>query len=150
MKLEQVHVRMFRNILDSTPVAIQGDVTCLVGKNESGKTAFLQALWRLNPARLKPTFSIPDHYPAWLEKRHRMEGKDLDSEEPVEAVFRWENADQQVVAARFGDGCGTWWTAKACQAIRRDLYLEPRLRRKKKHFRISSQNQASRRISASL
>jgi len=33
-----------------------------------------------------------------------MEGKDLDSEEPVEAVFRWEKADQQVVAARFGDG----------------------------------------------
>ena len=77
MKLKTVHARMFRNILDSTEVAIQPDVTCLVGKNESGKTAFLQALWRLRPARTNPKFSIPEQYPAWLEKRHRLEGQVL-------------------------------------------------------------------------
>lgn len=104
MKLKTVWVRMFRNILDSTEVTIQPNVTCLVGKNESGKTAFLQALWRLNPARVKPTFSVPDHYPAWLEKRHRLEGLDLEAVRPIEAMYVWEAADEQVVATKFGAG----------------------------------------------
>lgn len=66
MKLEKVQIKNFRNILDSGNVDIQSDVTCLVGKNESGKTAFLQALHRLNPVHKNVSFSIPDHYPAWL------------------------------------------------------------------------------------
>lgn len=104
MKLKQVRVRMFRNILDSTVVSIQPDITCLVGKNESGKTAFLQALWRIKPARTKQEFSIPDQYPAWLEKRHRNEGKDLARVQPAEAVFTWEDSDVMVVDERFGAG----------------------------------------------
>src|SRR5690242_16039706 len=36
MRLRNVRVRMFRNILDSTEVKIDEKVTCLVGKNESG------------------------------------------------------------------------------------------------------------------
>lgn len=104
MKLKKVRVRMFRNILDSTEVSIQSDVTCLVGKNESGKTAFLQALWRINPARLKPTFSVPDHYPAWLEKRHRNEGKDLEDFQPIEAIYSWDEVDRNAVDEQFGPG----------------------------------------------
>ena len=42
--------RMFRNILDSGQVELD-DVTCLVGKNEAGKSAIMQALHALNPAR---------------------------------------------------------------------------------------------------
>ena len=48
MKLVKVHIREFQSIQDSNEVRI-GDVTCLVGKNESGKTALLKALYRLNP-----------------------------------------------------------------------------------------------------
>lgn len=104
MKLKSVHVRMYRNILDSSEVIIQPDATCLVGKNESGKTAFLQALWRLNPARTKPTFSVPDHYPAWLEKRHRNEGQDLDKVLPVEALYVFEDGDTLAIEKLFGKG----------------------------------------------
>lgn len=107
MKLKSVSVRMFRNILNSTEVSIQPDVTCLVGKNESGKTAFLQALWRLRPARRTPAFSIPDHYPAWLEKRHRNEGKKLEDEKPVEVVFVWDDADLKLITESFGPGVVT-------------------------------------------
>jgi len=104
VKLRTVQVKMFRNILDSTEVAIEPKVTCLVGKNESGKTAFLQALWRLNPARLKPAFSIPDHYPAWLEKRHRNEGRVLEEVRAIQAVFEWEEPDRNAVEQVFGQG----------------------------------------------
>ncbi|HSY99634.1 MAG TPA: AAA family ATPase [Terriglobales bacterium] len=48
MKLKSVHVREYKSILDSTKFET-GDVTCLVGKNESGKTAVLEALSHLNP-----------------------------------------------------------------------------------------------------
>jgi predicted ATP-dependent endonuclease of OLD family len=47
MKLENVQITNFRCIDDSTPFAV-GQVTCLVGKNESGKTSVLHALTRLN------------------------------------------------------------------------------------------------------
>lgn len=36
MKLASVKIMSFRNFLDSTEFQIQPDVTCLVGKNESG------------------------------------------------------------------------------------------------------------------
>ncbi len=107
MKLKSVRTRMFRNILDSSEVKIQPDVTCLVGKNESGKTAFLQALWRLNPARMNPKFSVPDQYPAWLEKRHRIEGKNLDEVEPISVELEWEAADVKAVENKFGPGVTT-------------------------------------------
>ncbi len=104
MKVISVQVHMFRNILDSSEVQIQSDITCLVGKNESGKTAFLQALWRLNPARTETNFSIADHYPAWLEKRHRQDGKDLNEVRPIAVQLEWEPADLKQVQEKFGNG----------------------------------------------
>jgi predicted ATP-dependent endonuclease of OLD family len=95
---------MFRNILDSTKVEIDPKVTCLVGKNESGKSAFLTALWRLNPARTKQKFSVSDNYPAWLEKRHRNEGVDQDQVKVIEAEFEWEESDVKLIDEKFGEG----------------------------------------------
>ncbi|MEW4468485.1 AAA family ATPase [Parasphingorhabdus sp. JC815] len=43
MKLTNAHATNYRNIVDSGQVKIVG-TTCLVGKNEAGKTAFLKAL----------------------------------------------------------------------------------------------------------
>ena len=48
MKLRKVCVKNFKCVEDSMPFKV-GPITCLVGKNESGKTALLQALYRLNP-----------------------------------------------------------------------------------------------------
>jgi predicted ATP-dependent endonuclease of OLD family len=104
MKLRSVRVRRFRNILDSTEVKIEDKVTCLVGKNESGKSAFLHALWRLKPARVSPQFSIPDHYPAWLDKKHRNEGIDQSEVIPIEVSLEWEPADVKYVEKKFGPG----------------------------------------------
>lgn len=43
MKLIKAHATNYRNIIDSNEVDI-GQSTCLVGKNEAGKSAFLKAL----------------------------------------------------------------------------------------------------------
>jgi len=104
MKLVKTQVQHFRNILDSTEVDIQEDVTCLVGKNESGKTAFLEALRRLNPAQGNPKFVVGRHYPAWLEKRHRRQGKDPESVIAITAWFRLEETDIRRLAERLGKG----------------------------------------------
>ena len=108
MKLETVQIYHFKHVLDSTPVKIQPDITCLVGKNESGKSAFLEALRRLKPSRGGVKFASPAHYPAWLEKRHRREekanGRDLDDREPISATFTLEPDDFAAVGAKFGDG----------------------------------------------
>jgi recombinational DNA repair ATPase RecF len=76
LRLIEAQARNFKNFLDSASVQIQPNITCIVGKNESGKTAFLHALYRSNPARGNVKFSVLKQYPAWLEKLHRREGKD--------------------------------------------------------------------------
>ena len=47
MRLVKVRVREFKSVLDSNECGVS-DVTCLVGKNEAGNTAILQALYRLH------------------------------------------------------------------------------------------------------
>ena len=49
MILRAAVVQKFRSIEHSGIVRFEPDVTCLVGKNESGKTALLQALYQANP-----------------------------------------------------------------------------------------------------
>jgi hypothetical protein len=61
MKLTRARVTNYKSIDDSGWVNIE-NVTSLVGKNESGKTAFLQALKRLNPvAGVNPNFDLMDY-----------------------------------------------------------------------------------------
>ena len=44
MKLTKVRIKNFKSIQDSTEFDIDDQITCLVGKNQSGKTAILEAL----------------------------------------------------------------------------------------------------------
>jgi AAA15 family ATPase/GTPase len=101
VKLKKVHVSNFRNILD-TETEIQPDITCLVGKNESGKTAFLHALDRLNPQRTGAAFNVQYNYPAWLFKKHRQRGDDLEAFVPVTATFELEDGDRKAISDKFG------------------------------------------------
>ena len=48
MKLLSATIENFKCIEDSTEFSLD-QVTCLVGKNEAGKTALLEALYKLNP-----------------------------------------------------------------------------------------------------
>ena len=50
MELSKVRVQNYRSIEDSGKFEI-GDLTCLVGKNEAGKTALLSAMRGLKPSQ---------------------------------------------------------------------------------------------------
>jgi len=104
MRLKTVRVKTFRNILDSSPVEIENEVTCIVGKNESGKTALLHAMYRLNSARKNVSFSVPDQYPAWIEKRDQQSGIKLEEVCPIEAEFEFVGNEKQAIKDAFGEG----------------------------------------------
>ena len=102
MKLTGVRIKSFRNILDSTVIPVEGSVTCLVGKNESGKTAILEALYRLKPI-YQAGFRDIDDYPRWLLAEHRRSG-DIEKATPVEATFQLEPGDVDAIEAIGGKG----------------------------------------------
>lgn len=63
MKLVKAHATNYRNIIDSNEVHI-AQSTCLVGKNEAGKSAFLKALECLRSTDEKFTkYSKVENYP---------------------------------------------------------------------------------------
>ena len=102
MKLARVHVTNFRCILDSNPVDI-GPTTCLVGKNESGKTAFLQALEGLRPvhssdSQYKKLEDYPRRFYAEYDERHGG-----DEAEVVSTVWKLDESDKNDLETRFGE-----------------------------------------------
>jgi len=81
VQLKKAKVTKFRSIDDSGWVDFD-DVTCLVGKNESGKTAFLQALARLRPvagqpAKFDPVMDYPSKDYGPYRRRHEQGDVDV-------------------------------------------------------------------------
>ena len=54
MQIKAFRVRKFRNIEDSGSIDLLGPLTCVVGKNQSGKSALLRALHKFNPHSSEP------------------------------------------------------------------------------------------------
>ncbi|WP_454259689.1 ATP-dependent nuclease [Pseudoxanthomonas mexicana] len=102
MKLVSFYVRKFRNIIDSGPINVETDVSCLVGMNEAGKTAVLTALNRLNPTD-GDSFSVQQDYPRWLLTRDRRAGI-VDTTIPIEATFKITDDDAKIVDGHLGGG----------------------------------------------
>lgn len=94
MELIQVRIERFQNFMDAQTINIETDVTCLVGKNESGKTTVLKALHRLKPANgTGRSFNLTTEYPRSRLARDRRR-EDLDGFCPVIAWFRLEDSDR--------------------------------------------------------
>jgi AAA ATPase domain len=101
MRLKSFHVRVFRNVIDSGPIEAV-DSTCLVGKNEAGKSSIIEALHRLNPAKPVP-FVLLDDYPRWLKKQHEIRGTIKDAV-PITATFALSSEELAAIEGRFGAG----------------------------------------------
>ncbi|HZS16197.1 MAG TPA: AAA family ATPase [Candidatus Dormibacteraeota bacterium] len=98
MRLTSITVERFRNFVAPQTVAIEDDVTCLVGKNESGKTTLLLALHRLKPANEttgENDFDLTIDYPRWRLARDRRNDPDLAKRVwPIRAVYALDDADR--------------------------------------------------------
>lgn len=106
VKLVSIRVRMFRNVIDSGEVPIDPAVTCLVGKNESGKTALLHAMCRLNPVYPEHKFNEADDYPRWKRARDRRSGL-VNGATPTQGTFALDHDDVAAVTEVLGDGAIT-------------------------------------------
>lgn len=108
MKLTKVRIENFKCIFDTTEFSIS-KTTCLVGKNESGKTAIVEALCHLNP--IDKEFEIFDtlfdypriHLTDYEEKRKN----DADFKEANVLTTTWEFDEKELESLRseFGPKC---------------------------------------------
>jgi predicted ATP-dependent endonuclease of OLD family len=104
MKLSKVQITEFKSIRDSGEFDI-GDITCLVGKNEAGKTALLQALYRLNPiVATENEFDVTDDYPRGVVEDYRedVEKKRRTPASVIQARFALEQNDLNPINEVFG------------------------------------------------
>ncbi|WP_277589057.1 ATP-dependent nuclease [Pseudomonas chlororaphis] len=101
MKLTKVRVQNYRSVEDSEEFDI-GDLTCLVGKNEAGKTALLSAIRGLKPAQsfeFDETVDYPRRFSTRFDERH--------PEGPAEVIRTWwhlDDSDKAAVEKQFGAG----------------------------------------------
>jgi len=96
MKLKRLKIENFRSIEDSGTFDVDPTITCLVGKNESGKTSLLTALYRLNPifdadSKFDELKDYPRRYHADYAERHK--GK------PATIVHSWWSLEDDEKAA---------------------------------------------------
>ena len=100
MILKSVKVENFKCIEDSNEFSIE-PVTCLVGKNESGKTALLQAIYKLNAAvKEEGEFNYLE-YPRvrWSDyKKRRASSPD----DVLTTVWELSEVDRQALRDKFG------------------------------------------------
>lgn len=101
MKLIKARVQNYRSVEDSEEFEI-GDLTCLVGKNEAGKTALLSAMRGLKPSgsfEFDETIDYPRRFSTRFDDRHP-DG----TAEVIRAWWRLDGADKAAVEMRFGPG----------------------------------------------
>jgi predicted ATP-dependent endonuclease of OLD family len=106
MKIISAHVTNYRSVLDSGEFRLDG-TTCLVGKNESGKTTILQALERLNPVDpTKTRFNRDLEYPRGLlsEYAERHVGEEA---QVIKTEWELNDADVAVLTERLGSNALT-------------------------------------------
>lgn len=93
MKLIKARVKKFRNFVDSENLEVEDSITSLIGKNESGKSAFLKALYSIKPDNLNEVnIEVITDYPRWLKVQ---DARDMNLEEVslVETYFSLNDDD---------------------------------------------------------
>lgn len=81
IKLKKVEINKYKSFLDKQEIDIENGVTRIVGKNESGKTALLEALAKFNYFDSEDTdfyFNSTNDYPRGMLKKHQQEYPDDD------------------------------------------------------------------------
>jgi hypothetical protein len=101
MWLAEARVEHFKSIDDTGLVTIDPKVTVLVGQNEAGKTAFLQALEKARPIRKGLKFDVTEDYPRKAVNEYR---KQHEQHPAVAVVLTFELTPDEVAAANSAMG----------------------------------------------
>ena len=105
VQLKSVRIQNYRSIDDSGVVPIE-DITCLVGKNEAGKTAFLSALHLLNPLNPIKGKEELDDVMDFPSKRFSAYKKVRDSSPAtvVTGTFELDDQEDEIITRDLGEG----------------------------------------------
>lgn len=126
MKLIKFEVRDFKSVRNSTAIEI-GDVTCLVGKNESGKTAILQALYKLNPVVPEHAkFDVTDEYPRSEVEEYlqQVESEEISPAVVVKADYVLDAAEIKAVDLVYGEGVLPQSSIRLSKGYDNKLYVD--------------------------
>ncbi len=91
MRLLKAKIENFRSVEDSGEFTIDEAITCLVGKNESGKTSLLTALYRLNPIIGEGKFDQLRDYP----RRHSADYDERHDGDDANVITTWWTIDEE-------------------------------------------------------
>ena len=102
MRLQKIQVTSFRSVDDNEEFDVD-PVTCLVGKNEAGKSAILLALAALNPNEATPvTLDKERDYP----RRNLVRYKQIHGNEDavaIRTIWKLDEGEIQVIAKDVGE-----------------------------------------------
>ena len=102
MRLQSIQVTNFRSVDDSGEFDVD-PVTCLVGKNEAGKSAILLALAALNPNKATAvTFDKERDYPRRNLTRYTQLHQNEDAV-AVRTIWQLDEGEIQEIAEKIGD-----------------------------------------------
>lgn len=104
MKLTHAHVTKYKSVWDSGQFKI-GDITCLVGKNEAGKTALLQAIYRINPViPADSEFDVTNDYPrAYVsDYEEELAEGDIEPQQAIAVAFQLDDSECKPIEEVFG------------------------------------------------
>jgi len=120
LTLIKAQVWMYKSFADSTPGDIAEDVTMFVGKNESAKTAFLDAVHKALPLDKAKYDDVAD-YPGKDLVRYRPQHEAKNYGRVAQLTLRIEQAlADKINTAVFGGGKLVW----TCSTFQRDTTIE--------------------------
>ncbi|MCC5785610.1 MAG: AAA family ATPase [Phycisphaerales bacterium] len=124
MKLKAARITNYKCIKDSTEFSLDEKITCLVGKNEAGKTAILEALAKLKPtAGFDGNFDVTRDYP-----RHELSDYEASHERNPAVVvcttWELEEGDYSALEDVVGPAARTIGAIRITKNYNNAVYLE--------------------------
>lgn len=101
--LKKAVIRKYKSYTSEQTIELEDDVTTLVGKNESGKTAFLEALAKLNYFTDDEDFEFDEiqDYPRNELKKYKRVGNPV---EPIVCTFKFDQDTIDEINDDLGEG----------------------------------------------
>jgi len=103
LTLKEVKIAKYKSYLETQVVSIEDKITTLVGKNESGKTAFLEAIAKFNYFEKDPKFQfdVTADFPRNELKKYQRDNEPL---EVIKCTFDISDELLQEISDELGEG----------------------------------------------